>query len=388
MTTEDTTWPTAVRWAIRFGPLALAPVALLFLFEPRGVLTPGIWALALTGGALVVLGGRWPLTVSLAESGLLVVSVVASPASIGITQLLAGLALGELAMRRPWLPHLACGTAVACVVGTFYLVSQPDAEPVPTVLRLLIMVGVPVLAGRHLRSLRELTQRYRREGLDAARIRDAEVRAAREAERTSIARELHDLVAHHVSSIVLRVGVARHVPPDADAFRAALDDVHESGTDALEDLRELVAVLRTPGGSDAALLGPDGLDPALRQAVERCEQAGFDVTGAVTEQGGGLDSVRRLAVLRIVQESLTNVMRHARPGANVEVDVRGTADHVEIGVFNDGAPRHRSDGPSGHGLIGMAERVTVLGGTFSAGPTPTGWHVAARFPRAGSAVHR
>ncbi|MCS7481936.1 sensor histidine kinase [Umezawaea endophytica] len=388
MTTEDTTWPTAARWAIRFGPLVVALVALLFLFEPRGVLTPGVWVVALVGGALVVPGGRWPLAVSLAQSGLLLVSVVAVPPSIGITQLLAGAALGELAVRRPWLPYLACGTAMACGVGAFYLASQPDAEPVPTVLRVLIMVGGPVLAGRHLRSLRELAQRYRRDGLDAVRLRDAEVRAAREAERTSIARELHDLVAHHVSSIVLRVGVARHVPPDPEAFRAALDDVHESGTDALRDLRELVSVLRAPGASDVALLSPDGLDPALRQAVERCEQAGFDVTDAISERGGGLDSVRRLAVLRIVQESLTNVMRHARPGSTVEVDVRGTADHVEIGVFNDGAPVRRVDGPSGHGLIGMAERVTVLGGTFSAGPTPTGWRVAARFPRAGSAVHR
>jgi signal transduction histidine kinase len=386
--TEDTRWPTAARWAIRLGPLALTPVALLFLFEPRGVLTPAIWATASLGSALVVVGNRWPLAVCLAESGLLVVSVVAIPASIGITQLLAGLALGELAMRRPWLPQLACGCAAACAVGAFYLASRPDAAPVPTVLRLLIMVGFPVLAGRHLRSLRELTQRYRREGLDAARIRDAEVRAAREAERTSIARELHDLVAHHVSSIVLRVGVARHVPPDADAFRAALDDVHATGSDALKDLRDLVSVLRAPGASEAALLSPDGLDPALRQAVERCEQAGFGVTGAITEQGRGLDSVRRLAVLRIVQESLTNVMRHASPGAHVEVDVRGTPDHVEIAVVDDGAPRHRPDGPPGHGLIGMAERVTVLGGTFRAGPTPTGWQVAARFPRAGSAADR
>jgi signal transduction histidine kinase len=382
------TWAAPARWAIRVGPLALTPVALLFLFEPRGGLTPAVWALALLGSALVVGGNRWPLAVSLAESGLLVVSVVAIPAGIGIAQLLAGLALGELAMRRSWLPHLACGAAAGCAVGAFYLGSQPDAEPVPTVLRLLIIVGFPVLAGRHLRSLRDLAQRYRREGLDAARIRDAEVRAAREAERTSIARELHDLVAHHVSSIVLRVGVARHVPPDVDAFRAALDDVHATGSDALRDLRDLVSVLRAPGASEAALLSPDGLDPALRQAVERCEQAGFGVTGDITEQGGGLDSVRRLAVLRIVQESLTNVMRHASPGANVTVDVRGTADHVEIAVADDGAPRSRSGRPPGHGLIGMAERVTVLGGTFTAGPTPVGWQVAARFPRASSAADR
>jgi signal transduction histidine kinase len=388
VTTQGTTWPAAVRWAIRLGPLAVAPIALVFLFEPRGVLTPVVWAVTLVGSALLVGGGRWPLAVSLAETGLLAVAVVVSPGSIGVTQLLAGLALGELAMRRSWLPRLACGCAAACAVGTFYLASQPAAQPVPTVLRVLIMVGVPVLAGRHLRSLRELAQRYRRDGLDAARVRDAEVRAAREAERTSIARELHDLVAHHVSCIVLRVGVARHVPPDPDAFRAALDDVHSTASDALQDLRDLVSVLRAPGASAADVLSPDGLDPALRQAVERCEQAGFDVTGAITERGGGLDSVRRLAVLRIVQESLTNVMRHARPGATVEVDVRGTADHVEIAVVNDGTPRRRSGGPPGHGLIGMAERVTVLGGTFHAGPTPTGWHVAARFPRVGSAAHR
>ncbi|WNV85884.1 histidine kinase [Umezawaea sp. Da 62-37] len=375
------TWPTRARWAVRLTPLVVVPAALVFLFEPREIVTPDVWALSLLGSALVLLGRRAPLVVSLAQSSLLLVALLVSPASIAVLQLLAALALGELAMRRPWLPHLAAGCAVATGVGAFYLASQSDAEPVPTALRLLIVVGVPILAGRHLRSTRELTRYYRVRGLDAERLRDAEVRAARVAERTSIARELHDLVAHHVSSIVLRVGVARHVAPDADALRAALDDVHTTGSDALKDLRDLVAVLRAPSAPDAAVLSPDGLGPALRQAAERCGQAGFGVTCAITEPGGDLDSVRRLAVLRIVQESLTNVMRHARPGANVSVRVRGTSDHVEIAVLNDGVPRQRPGGTSGHGLIGMSERVTVFGGTFHAGPTPAGWHVTARFPR-------
>ncbi|PRY44525.1 sensor histidine kinase [Umezawaea tangerina] len=376
-----TTWPTPARWTLRLAPLVLVPAALVFLFEPRDAVTPRVWALSLLGCALVLLGHRAPLAVSLAQSSLLLAALLLSPASLAVVQLLAAFALGELAMRRPWFPQLAAGCAAATGVGACYLLSQPEVEPVPTALRLLIVVGVPVLAGRHLRSTRELTRYYRGRGLDAERLRDAEVRAAREAERTSIARELHDLVAHHVSSIVLRVGVARHVAPDAATLRAALDDVHTTGSDALKDLRDLVAVLRAPSASDAAVLSPDGLGPAIRQAAERCGRAGFGVTCSITELGGDLDSVRRLAVLRIVQESLTNVMRHARPGANVEVEVRGTADHVEITVLNDGVPRQRPGGASGHGLIGMSERVTVFGGTFRAGPTPAGWHVTARFPR-------
>lgn len=348
------------------------------------------YVLAAVSSGLLAVRLRAPVAIVIATT---LCGVLVAPTGLLLTPLMVAptaISAYSLAVRTegPVTPAVLLPAAALLVAGPPFFeadFSWADTGRLATVAATPLVAAVLGRSTRHRRAYLTIVEdRARR----AEETLDDEARRRVAGERLRIARELHDLVAHHVSSIVLRVGVARHVPPDVDAYRAALDDVHATGSDALQDLRDLVSVLRAPGASDTALLGPDALDPALRQAVERCERAGFDVTGAITERGGGLDSVRRLAVLRIVQESLTNVMRHAPAGAAVEVDVRGTADHVEIGVSNDGVARPCASGPPGHGLIGMAERVTVLGGTFSAGPTPTGWHVAARLPRAGSGAHR
>ncbi|MFD9700934.1 sensor histidine kinase [Lentzea sp. NPDC059081] len=359
---------------LRFAPLALVVASTLWLAVPAPDLGLGTWVFPVTAAVVFVPGRRFPLAVSLAQSLLVLTAFLLSAPGLGEAQACAALSLAELAMRRPWRP-LAAGIAVALAVDVVYLFAQQDDRLPAVALRAVLVVGVPVLAGRHLRSMRELAARQREEKALILRVRDAEIEAAREADRVAVARELHDLVAHHVSSMVLRSAVARHAATSADQFREVLDDVHASGSAALTDLRELVGELRDPSVPSLGA-SPPCLATALRQAAERCERAGFPVHTRIA--AGELDAARRLVVLRVVQESLTNVMRHAEPGAAVLVDVRESAAGVEVEVRDDGGA---APAAAGHGLTGMAERVERLGGAFHAGPSGRGWSVRATVPR-------
>jgi signal transduction histidine kinase len=214
-----------------------------------------------------------------------------------------------------------------------------------------------------------------------------EANAARAGERTAIARELHDLVAHHVASMVLRVGVARHVLRDADPrVGEVFDDLHASGTTALADLRRLVAVLRNPamvaGGSGYLPIEPGALPDALAATVDRAAKTGLTVDASIDPAVAKLDAVRGLAVLRLTQEGLTNVAKHAGPSARARFCVRMVDDAVHWEITDDGGrsadPPPRAE--PGHGLAGMRERVELLGGTLTAGPEGTGWRLRTVLP--------
>ncbi|WP_433366875.1 sensor histidine kinase [Actinoplanes sp. CA-142083] len=204
--------------------------------------------------------------------------------------------------------------------------------------------------------------------------------------------------------MVLRVGVARHVIPGLDPRVAdVLDDVHGTGTTALTDLRRLVEVLRGPGGvqSDAALtaIEPGALPAALGAAVDTARRTGLTVEADIDEAVGGVDSVRGLAVLRLTQEALTNVAKHAGPTARACLRITVDDDAVTWEVADDGGsatpsalkgpgfsapsvgPGAGSGTVGGHGLIGMRERVEVLGGKLTAGPSGTGWLVRTVLPK-------
>jgi signal transduction histidine kinase len=202
----------------------------------------------------------------------------------------------------------------------------------------------------------------------------ADAQAARADERTAIARELHDLVAHHVASMVLRIGVARHVLSPDPKVAQILDDVHASGSSAMADLRTLVSVLRDPDGGHAAVTD---LQSALRAAVDRIEAAGPEVRAEIDPAVGDLDAVLTLAVLRVVQEGLTNVLKHAGPQAKVMLTVARDGTGVEVSLQDDGPG---APAAPGHGLIGMRERVELAGGRLSTGPTGSGWRVHAKLP--------
>ncbi|GAA1401554.1 sensor histidine kinase [Catellatospora coxensis] len=242
-------------------------------------------------------------------------------------------------------------------------------------------VAAPLLLGLHVRALGELN-------------RQAAVRAAQEQtrvradERASIARELHDLVAHHVASIVLRVAVARDVLPPADPrVRQVLDDVHTTGSSALADLRKLVTVLRDPDTAQQVLfVDPEGLPVALRAAVERSAGIGLNVQADIDPEVVRLDARTALALLRLTQEGLANVARHAGTAARARLSIRLGGELVAFELRDFGGPVSAGQAGGGHGLVGLRERVEVLGGRLQAGPADAGWLLRASLPASGVAA--
>jgi signal transduction histidine kinase len=302
-----------------------------------------------------------------------------------INQVGASWALFELAMWAPRRRLLWGGVGLVAAVYLAFTPGDPGIGPVTAIYGLGVVLGLPVLLGLVIRTTRELSRQAQETAAEEQRRRESESRAARADERSAIARELHDVVAHHVASMVLRVGVARHVLPAVDPrVSEVFDDVHSTGTAALTDLRHLVAVLRDPTAQgDAALtaIEPQALPAALEAAAETARRAGLTVDVAMAPEASTLDAVRGLAILRLTQEALTNVAKHAGPSAHATLSVQVEAGNVIWSVRDDGggtAPGLPTGG--GHGLTGMRERVEVLGGHLTAGPSTPGWHVSTTLP--------
>ncbi|MFF9343652.1 MULTISPECIES: sensor histidine kinase [unclassified Streptomyces] len=213
-----------------------------------------------------------------------------------------------------------------------------------------------------------------------AREREAEARRRAEAERLQIARELHDVVAHTLTVVGVQLRVAVEALEDEpEEARAALKTAQEVRATAVTDLRSLVGVLRGPGqdaaGGGMALAPERGLD-GVGELVERVRAAGLDADVETAGDPAGVPAPVALAVYRIVQESLTNAVRHSG-GTRVDVRLRYDAEAVRVEIADDGPakPGGRPAGPSeggGHGVSGMRERVSVLGGEFAVGPGERG----------------
>jgi signal transduction histidine kinase len=369
---------------------------LLFGHHPGEEPTGPQWVLAVLAFSSVLGLCRWRPLSLLVQAALLAVAFQVVDDQM-INQVGTSWALVELAMfaRRPRTIWVGGGIVLAVYV-VFDLIGSPTPLRAQ-IYGLFLPIALPLLLGVAIRTTRELGRQAERRAAEEQLRHESEARAARADERSAIARELHDVVAHHVASMVLRVGVARHVLPGVDPRVAeVLDDVHGTGTTALADLRRLVAVLRGPGGvpADAALtaIEPGALPSALGAAVDTARRTGLIVEADIDEATGALDAVRALAVLRLTQEALTNVAKHAGPAARVRVRVAVTGGDVHWEVTDDGGP---ADVPpavppgGGHGLTGMRERVEVLGGVLTAGPAGPGWRVHTVLPaadRAGSAA--
>ncbi len=215
-----------------------------------------------------------------------------------------------------------------------------------------------------------------------ARTRVREIDEAKAREREQLARELHDTVAHHVSGIAIQAqagqAVARSHPERAVEALAAIE---QAATQTLGELRTIVRVLRT--AQDAELAPLPGLAELDRLAVGGQERPQVQVT-----RSGRLDDLSPAvgaAIYRLAQESVTNARRHARHATLVTVALRGEPDAVRLTVEDDGAPVGAGGDATGYGLVGMRERVTLLGGTFHAGPgADRGWRVEATLPRSGA----
>ncbi|MFJ9854496.1 sensor histidine kinase [Streptomyces sp. NPDC101150] len=357
----------------------------LLLRRPSGA---GDWGFAAAGLVLCLAAGKWAFGALLAQSVLLVAAHALGVSTTSSLKVLAAVTLFELAVRHSGRRLAAGTTALALAVAVNRLEDLPGAL-LPVLYKMGIVAGLPLLLGAYVRVTRDAAVHARQHAHQQELRAEQKLLAARAAERTTIARELHDLVAHHVSSMVLRVGVARHVIVATSTtdprITDVLDDLHSSASAALTDLRRLVAVLRAPdrtGPDTGALVTPGALPAALESMVEHSRQTGLAVAASVDPRVARLDAVRGLAVLRLVQEGLANAAKHSGPGTHAELAVRVADDAVHVTLHDDGAGRARppDPGPSGHGLIGMRERVDLLGGRLDAGPAAQGWRLTAELP--------
>ncbi|MHA6617416.1 sensor histidine kinase [Pseudonocardia sp. DLS-67] len=245
----------------------------------------------------------------------------------------------------------------------------------------LLITGVPALLGRYLVARRNLmtSLRERAERTDREQLLLAE--QARAEERARLASEMHDVVTHRVSLMVLQAGAIEVTAPDPETRRAA-EGLRDAGMQALDELRDLVGVFGGERTGESPSVGPPVPRVELRELVGASVAAGVDVR---LDCGGDADAVPA-AVLRtahrVVQEALTNVHKHA-PGGRVRVDVRYGAEVVTVAVTNTAATADPALAPtgSGSGLRGLRERVAIIGGTMQAGPCPEGgFAVRARLP--------
>jgi signal transduction histidine kinase len=336
--------------------LMVVPVA----FRRRAPISA--FALATVGGALEVTTGR-PNAADVAVLVLLYTVAAYRPRQASIMALFVCLGGSAIAVLT-WVPVRGVELAWRLLFGSLLFGG--------------IELGVWILGD---------SMRYRRgyyAALEdkAARLeaeRHAQAKIAAAAERARIARELHDVVAHHVSVMVVQAdGAGYALRTDPDRAEAALHAIAGTGRQALTEMRRLLGVLRS--ADEQATLAPvPGLDE-LRELLDQARAAGLEVSYTLSGTPRELSEGVELAAYRVVQESLTNTRKHAGLAATAAVTLRYEGDGLTVEVTDDGLGVGNEDA-GGHGLAGMQERLAMYGGTVTAGPLPGGgFGVTARLP--------
>jgi signal transduction histidine kinase len=300
------------------------------------------------------------------------------------------LALGAAPNVLPRRPAVAVAMAMGLVtLGTALVPVAANRTQWDGTLAEALAVLAAWGAGEMLRSRRQAAAEL---AASAARMRDLAERSAVARERASISRELHDVVAHHVSMIAVRAATARYEIGELPATgQAVLDEIAGEARTALAELRVILGLLRRPDRPGEAVPQPRITD--LAELLARFRRAGTDVVLRVHGEPFPLAESVELCVYRIVQEAVTNTGRHA-PGATAEVGLAYRSGEVSVQVRDRGpagAPPPRvargGEAAGGFGLVGMRERVTMLGGSFQAGPCPGGgFGVSACLPVSAKAV--
>ena len=346
--------------------LADGPNAPTAWFGPLGV---GLLVLALIGrhwwpfGAPVAL---WLLAAALsfADGRLVVYSTTVMLAGTASAFLLGNLA--DARQRRIGLVVLVCAAAIVSY-------NDPNHATGDLMLQPALFV-IAWLAGYGLRGRAEQAEAAEQRAAQAERDRETAARIAVAEERSRIARELHDIVAHAVSVMVLQTGAVRHRLPASDD-REALVEVEKTGRAALTEMRRLLGALRED--DDLELAPQPGL-ATLDSLVEAFRRSGLPVQVQVDGEEVPLPRALDLSAYRIVQEALTNTRRHAR-ATRACVRLSYGPDALQVEITDDG--RGPVNPRAGHGLIGMRERAALYGGSLDAGPTARGgFRVAAAFP--------
>jgi signal transduction histidine kinase len=370
-------------WASRRDVLLALGVAGLAQAEVwSGVVVGGPRAaVALTGlvmGLALVWRRRAPLMVLVLVCGAgIAQAVLGVDSNSFLTPMLAMVVAVSSAAFHARRPILALLAALALVWAAVLVEHGPTGD----VLFAGVIVGGVWLAGHAVRIRQDRSQLLEERAAQLEREAEWQAAVAVAEERRRIARELHDVVAHSLSVTMLHVGgVRRLLRPEQHAEQEALLVAERTGRQALEEMHRLLGVLRSPQEPPPSLP-----QPGLTRAAELLEPlraggltAEMRVEGTPRPLPPGVD----LSAYRILQEALTNVLKHAR-ATRVDCTIRYHEDAVRLDVVDDGQPQRGSGQPPdrGHGLIGMRERGALYGGTVDAGPLrENGYHVAAVLP--------
>ncbi|MFG1707297.1 sensor histidine kinase [Nonomuraea sp. M3C6] len=343
--------------------------------------TQPVWVvglLAVLGGLALGVARRLPGLVFLLQGVLLVAADTYLDAAVNTCVILTLIAIGVFAMRVVSWAWIAAAYLTGCLLTSIAIVAA-DTDVTPfRVGVLMTLVATPIAIGRYLGMRQAAAAAERARSEESARAALAQVRADQLAERERIARDVHDIVAHHVGAMVLRAGAARYTAPDGPVADA-LNDIRETGHQVLQDLRDLLDLLRDPERQPDLLANPADV---VREAAERMAAAGLVVDLDLDPATDQAPLIARASAARIVQEGLTNVLKHAGPGTRVRVAVTPMDEGLSVEIRNGRPPTAIERLPSsGRGLAGMRERVRALGGTLSAGPDGEGgWLLAASLP--------
>ncbi|MGW4230460.1 sensor histidine kinase [Streptomyces sp. NPDC004980] len=286
------------------------------------------------------------------------------------------------AARR--IPVITLLVTVATTVG--FVAWTPSADAVLIGIVVGMVSFVPALTGVSVRNHRDAAEAARLRADQTALLAEMDRVQAVTAERSRMARELHDMVANHLSAIAIHSTAALSID-DPDTSREALGVIRRNSVDGLAEMRRLIGLLRDGGGhTPSAAPTLASLDALVGQAGANSASSGLAVTLTDSREGTGpLPAPVELAAYRIVQESLTNALKHAAPGpVTVRLGRSGNLLTVEVSSVVGDRPGPRAPG-SGAGLVGMRERVALLGGTIEAGPVPgddgtKSWLVRAELP--------
>jgi signal transduction histidine kinase len=371
----------------RFGDLLVVALAIAAVVEIRVSVLPGskpAYAAAATAWTLVLLLRHWlPLlapvatTTGIAVASFFIADQLQTTATGVVLVLVTAFFAGLNNERRRAIVGLAAMYAGAQVTTVHF----SDKVYIGDVVFTTLLVAAPWAAAQVVRSRRARVVELRRRAAELVTERTAQANAAIAEERTRIARELHDVIAHSISVMTIQAGAARLLV-DNEPGRAeeALARVEDTGHETLGEMRRLLGVLRQdrPDG--------DGLEP--RPSLDHVEalltpyrQAGLDVRLVIEGTRRALPSGVDLAAYRIVQEALTNTLKHAGR-ACVSVRIGYERGRLELEIADDGkAPTTANGSGGGHGLVGMRERTAIYGGSLEAGPRAEGgFAVSARLP--------
>jgi len=384
-------WPAA-RWAATIAGGVLAVVATLGVVlagdGTRAGVAVGV-ALALATTAPLAVVDRFPRgAAAVSAVGVGAATALGYPAALsGIATLFAlGLAAAQIELRAA--VPLALG-ATAALLGGLLLAPGQRATAANYASNAAI-VALATVAGAAWRTQRRYAAELEAHAAELERLRDARTREAIAREHLRLAREVHDVVGHALAGITLHARVAeRHLPPDAAMAASSLADIAALSSSALAETREVVDRMRS--GHERPLLRPSPRIADLAELVAGLRTPDLAIELRQGDDVGAIPAHVQAAAFRIVQESLSNVVKHARP-ARATVTVARRRDRLDVEIVDDGRRARAAAGPAdgaqaagapaaGHGLRGMRERAAGLGGTFEAAPVPAGgWRVRATFP--------